>query len=170
MPCSVPFPQVKHVDGFIQGDDDLDGVRLLYLDTLSGDGKHHGELCQSRMRWVADQIRSVGETPLLIFLHHPPCDIGVPAFDRLRLLDSDDLADLVRRRSGPTHVFCGHVHRNVSGLWAGSPFAALKSLHSQFDLDMASSKLVRSDEPPGFAVILIGQSDIVVNYRDLSVF
>jgi 3',5'-cyclic-AMP phosphodiesterase len=82
------FPEVEHVDGFLQDADDLDGARLLCLDTLAADGKHHGELCPTRMGWLSDQISSADARPLLIFLHHPPCDIGVPALDRLRLLDS----------------------------------------------------------------------------------
>jgi 3',5'-cyclic-AMP phosphodiesterase len=161
------FPGMGPVDGFLQGADDLDGARLLYLDTLAADGKHHGELCSTRMHWISDQISPADARPLLIFLHHPPCDIGVPALDRLRLLDSEGLARLVRRRSGPSHLFCGHVHRNVSGLWAGHPFAALKSTHVQFDLDMRGANLVRSEEPPGYGVIVVSEGNIVVNYRDV---
>jgi len=85
----------------------------------------------------------------------------------LRLLDSDELADIVRRRRGATHLFCGHLHRNVCGLWAGHPFASLKSPHVQFALDMTGPNLVRSKEPPGYGVILVGQNEIVVNYRDI---
>jgi Icc protein len=161
------FPEIRHSDGFIQAADDLETASLLCLDTLAADGKHHGELCPTRMRWLSDQISLADARPLLIFLHHPPCDIGVPALDRLRLLGSAGLARLLRGRSGPTHLFCGHVHRNVCGLWAGHPFAALKSPHVQFDLDMTGANLVRSKEPPGYGVILVGENDIVVNYRDL---
>jgi 3',5'-cyclic AMP phosphodiesterase CpdA len=161
------FPEIEHVDGFLQGADDLDGASLLYLDTLAADGKHHGELCPVRMRWIRDQILSADARLLLIFQHHPPCDIGVPALDRLRLRDSEGLARLVRGRTGPVHLFCGHVHRNVSGLWAGHPFAALKSPHVQFDLDMTGAKLVRSKESPGYGVILVTENEIVVNYRDV---
>ena len=160
------FPELHHVDGFVQGADDLAGARLLYLDTLAADGKHHGELCPVRMRWIEGQISAADARPLLIFQHHPPCAIGVPALDRLRLLDSEGLAHLVRARRGPTHLFCGHVHRNVCGLWAGHPFAALKSPHVQFDLDMTGAELVRSKEPPGYGVILVSENGIVVNYRD----
>jgi 3',5'-cyclic AMP phosphodiesterase CpdA len=161
------FPEIEHIDGFIQGAEDLDSARLLYLDTLARDRQHHGQLCPARLRWIGDQIMSADERPLLIFQHHPPCGIGVPALDRLRLLDSDALADLVRRRRGPTHLFCGHLHRNVSGLWAGHPFASVKSPHVQFALDMTGPKLVRSKEPPGYGVIRVGQNEIVVNYCDI---
>jgi 3',5'-cyclic-AMP phosphodiesterase len=161
------FPEIEHVDGFVQGADDLEGARLLFLDTLAADGKHHGELCPVRMRWIMDQIPSADARPLLIFQHHPPCDIGVPALDRLRLLDNEGLARLVRARSAPTHLFCGHVHRNVSGLWAGHAFASLKSPHAQFDLDMTGARLARSNEPPGYGVILVRENEVVVNYRDV---
>jgi 3',5'-cyclic AMP phosphodiesterase CpdA len=162
------FPEIEPIDGFIQSADDLDdGTRLLYLDTLAPDGKHHGELCPARLRWIGDQFMSADERPLLIFQHHPPCAIGVPALDRLRLLDSEKLAHLVRGRSAPTHLFCGHLHRNVSGFWAGHPFASVKSPHVQFALDMTGPKLVRSNESPGYGVIRVGQNEVVVNYRDI---
>ena len=72
-------------------------------------------------------------------------------------------------RKGPTHLFCGHVHRNVSGLRAGHPFATLKSPHVQYDLDMTATKLARSPEPPGYGVILIEGDNIVLNYRDVPI-
>lgn len=162
------FPEANRVGSFIQGVDDIDDARFIYLDTLAADGKHHGELCSLRMQWLDEQIRQAGERPVLIFLHHPPCNIGVPALDRLKLLDSEGLAKLLRQLSSPAHLFFGHLHRNVCGLWAGHPFASLKSTHVQFDLDMVGSKLVRSEEPPGFAVIQVDQSNITVNYRDIS--
>ena len=162
------FPEIARVNGFIQSADELADARLLFLDTLAADGKHHGELCPTRLRWAAERIAAADDRPLLVFLHHPPFEIGVPALDRLWLLEADDLAGALRSRSGPTQLFCGHLHRNVSGLWAGHPFAILKSPHVQFDLDMVGSKLVRSNEPPGYGVILIGPEGVVVNYRDMA--
>jgi len=161
------FPETATVDGFVQSAEETTNARLLYLDTLAADGKHHGELCPARLRWTAGQIEAADDRPLLVFLHHPPCDIGVPALDRLRLLEADGLAEALRQRRGPTHLFCGHVHRNASGLWAGHPFSTLKSPHVQFDLDMTGSKLVRSKEQPGYGVILAGMDEVVVNYRDM---
>lgn len=161
------FPETTCIDGFVQGSENVDGAQLLYLDTQAADGKHHGELCQIRETWISEQIEVAGEEPLLIFMHHPPCDIGVPALDLLRLLNTDRLTGLLQRRRGPTHLFCGHVHRNASGLWAGHPFATLKSPHVQFALNMAADDMSRSLEPPGYAVVMVRPSEIVVNYRDV---
>lgn len=162
------FPDTGSVDGFIQSSDELADVQLLYLDTLASDGKHHGELDAARLGWAAGQIAAADNRPLLVFLHHPPFEIGVPALDRLRLLEAEGLAKALRSRSGPTQLFCGHLHRNVSGAWAGHSFAILKSSHVQIDLDMVGSKLLRSKEPPGYGVILVHGERIVVNYRDMA--
>ena len=70
------FPEIGHSDRFLQRADDPDGARLLYLDTPAAEGRHHGELCPTRMRWLSDQISSADARPLLIFQHHPSCEIG----------------------------------------------------------------------------------------------
>lgn len=65
------FPEVDRNDGFVQYAEEIAGARILYLDTLASDGKHHGELCPTRVEWIAGQFEAVGDAPLLIFLHHP---------------------------------------------------------------------------------------------------
>lgn len=162
------FPEVVRSNQFVQYAEELGGARILYLDTLANDGSHHGELCSTRIAWIAEQFAIAGDEPLLVFLHHPPCNIGVPALDRLGLHDPGPLADLLAKRRGLTQLFCGHVHRNVSGLWAGHPFASLKSTHVQFALDMAGDKLARRTEPPAFAVVLFDSDQVVVNYCDVA--
>ena len=154
--------------GFIQSAEEIAGTRLLYLDTVAQDGNHHGELCPVRMEWITRHVEAAGDKPLLMFLHHPPMDIGVPALDRLKLRNAAPLAGLVSRRRAPTHLFFGHLHRNVCGLWAGHPFAALKSTHVQYELEMTGSRLVLSKEPPGYAVVSFDGDGIVVNFRDVT--
>lgn len=161
------FPETGQ-GGFVQQAEDIEAGRLIYADTKASDGSHHGELCDDRIEWLAEQVRLAGGRPLLLFLHHPPFAIGVPALDRLRLLNSDGLTGLLKNRTAPTHLFCGHLHRNVSGTWQGHPVQVLKSTHVQFDLDMTGEKLTRSSEPPAYAVIEIRGGDIITNYRDIS--
>lgn len=162
------FPGTASHDGFVQGFEDLGDVQLLYLDTLANDGSHHGELCQARMHWLQARLATADARPLLVFQHHPPFAVGIPAVDRLRLLDGGPLERLLRARTGPTHLFCGHIHRNMSGRWAGHSFATLKSLHVQIALDAEAPKLAYSDEPPGYGLIVVEGDDVFVHYRDLA--
>lgn len=160
------FPDIPMVGGFVQGSDDIGETRLIYLDTQASEG-HHGELCSFRLDWLAAQLEEASRRPLLLFLHHPPMEIGVPALDRLRLLESEGLSDLLQFRRAPTHLFCGHVHRNVSGRWSGHPFATLKSTNTQFAFDMQASRLIRCDEDPGYGVLLFDDERVIVNYVDI---
>lgn len=162
------FPDIPMAGGFVQGSDDIGETRLIYLDTLASEG-HHGELCPSRLDWLAEQLVAASARSVLIFLHHPPMEIGVPALDRLRLLESEGLSDLLQLRRAPTHLFCGHVHRNVSGRWSGHPFATLKSTNTQFAFDMQASRLIRCDEDPGYGVLLFDDERVIVNYVDISI-
>ncbi|MFQ3786307.1 metallophosphoesterase [Halomonas sp. A29] len=160
------FPDMAMVGSFLQGSDDIGEVRLIYLDTQASQG-HHGELCLFRLDWLAAQLEEASRRPVLLFLHHPPMEIGVPALDRLRLLESEGLRDLLQSRRAPTHLFCGHVHRNVSGRWSGHPFALLKSTNAQFSFDMQADRLIRSEEEPGYGVLLFDDEKVVINYVDV---
>lgn len=85
------FPEICGPGPFVQGIDELPDSRIMYVDTVADNGKHHGELCEGRLAWIEKSIACSDERPLLIFLHHPPADIGVPALDRLKLLNADAL-------------------------------------------------------------------------------
>lgn len=157
------FPEVPAVEGFLQSSEDLDGTHLIYLDTQAENG-HHGELCPTRLAWLEAQLQSSGASPALIFMHHPPMAIGVPPLDRLRLRDPDNaLFHLLRARSAPTQLLFGHLHRNVSGLWAGHPFTVLESTHLPLVFDMISDRLSRFPGPPGYGVVLLENESVVIN-------
>lgn len=162
------FPENPWADGFVQGVDDLGHARILYLDTQAADGAHHGELCSRRLDWIEEEVGSASDRPLLVFLHHPPCDIGVPALDRLRLANNARFRSLIEGRAASTHLLCGHVHRNATGAWAGHPLTTLKSTHSQFAFNTSADRLTRTDEPPGYAVILTGPEGIMINLCDVT--
>lgn len=157
------FPEVSVVDGFLQSSEELDGTRLIYLDTQAENG-HHGELCPSRLAWLEAELQRAGASPAILFMHHPPMAIGVPPLDRLRLRDPDKaLFHLLRARTAPTQLLFGHLHRNVSGLWAGHPFTVLESTHLPLVFDMTSDRLSRYPGPPGYGVILLENESVVIN-------
>lgn len=70
------FSEVSSPGPFVQGIDELADVQIMYVDTVADNGKHHGELCGARLAWIEKEVGSSDERPLLVFLHHPPVDIG----------------------------------------------------------------------------------------------
>ncbi len=139
--------------GFLHYAIDHQPLRLIGLDTLVS-GKPHGELCEERLGWLAARLGERPDVPTLLFLHHPPFDCGIEAFDRARLNKGDAaFADLVRRHANVERVLCGHVHRPIQRRWAGTVASIAPSVAHQATLDLkAGAPLSMMMEPPALAL------------------
>lgn len=153
------FPDAPAEGGFFQAAVDLPEGRLVLLDTLEP-GLVEGRLCAARMAWL-DAALSAGR-PSLLFLHHPPMRIGIPSLDDSRLADADRLLALLRRHGNVRHIFAGHVHRLVSGVWGGIPFATLRGTNHQSAFKQHGPHEV-SFEAPAYAVILADRDNVTVH-------
>jgi 3',5'-cyclic-AMP phosphodiesterase len=115
------FPDHRYLPrkgDFLQyGIDDFP-VRLLMLDTVIA-GRGEGELCAERLHWL-DQALAGSDAPTIIALHHPPFATGMPFMDRIGLQDPSGLARVVRRFPQIQRLICGHVHRPIQALFAGT--------------------------------------------------
>lgn len=111
-------------NGFVQSVFDQEALRLITLDTHLP-GSDAGRLCDMRLDWLRARLAEAGETPVLLFLHHPPCDIGDPVLDPIRLNESQQFHRVVRDFPSVRHVFFGHIHRD---LFINMPHLSLSSL------------------------------------------
>lgn len=141
-------------NGFLQYTIEGWPVRLIALDTLVP-GKTHGELCAERLDWLEARLVE-RDQPTILFLHHPPFDCGITAFDGHRLLAGDKrLAELVRRHGQVERALCGHVHRPIQVRWAGTMASVAPSTAHQATLDLQDeAPLSMMMEPPGVALHL----------------
>ncbi len=131
--------------------DDLP-VRLIALDTLV-DGKPYGELCDERLSWL-DARLGENSKPTLLFMHHPPFDCGIAAFDGAKLnIGGARFADVVRQYGHVERVMCGHVHRPIQVRWAGTMASIAPGTAHQATLDLREgARLSMTMEPPGLAL------------------
>ncbi len=163
------FPDAPvDADGFIQGVQDVSAGRFLYLDT-NLEGTHAGWYCDKRFAWLEEQLCAAdGATPLYLFMHHPPFDIGMPSLDAIGIAQADAFAALIEpHRIKIRHLFFGHVHRPVSGSWLGIPVSTLRATNHQCWLDFRDvENPLGSHEPPAYAVVLIDDRAVVVHSHD----
>jgi 3',5'-cyclic-AMP phosphodiesterase len=140
---------------------DLDGLRLLVLDTKR-EGHDAGELDASRIEWLDAELAS-SDAPTVIAMHHPPLLTGVPAMDAIGLpgVDLQALAAVVERHAHVRRLVGGHVHRAVSGELAWRPVLAGPSTYVQLRMDFESTALSFTGDPPGFAVHLSMDGEVV---------
>lgn len=156
-------------DGFAQYRIDTEHGCFLLLDTARL-GEADGELCESRREWLRRQlVQSKLSQQFFLVMHHPPLALGIPSMDQYALTGSDLLWEVVGPfRDRIRHIFAGHIHRAVSGSWRGIPFSCAKSTNHQVALDLhtKSVDVPGCHDAPGFAVILIDASNVVVHHQE----
>ena len=103
-------------------------VRLVGIDSTSP-GERKGVFCPARRAWLDTTLRGQPDQPTLLFIHHPPFDIGdhyVGGYRRAE--DAAALADVVRRHRQVQRLLCGHVHCLFERHWADTRASVMPSV------------------------------------------
>ena len=97
------------------------GLRIVTLDTGSGIA---GKIGADQIVWLRSVLASPAEQGTLLALHHPL----IPNQEGLGTAHVEgDLKGLIEK-SDILGIFCGHTHRNYTGLFAGKPYFTADSL------------------------------------------
>ncbi|SDR79449.1 phosphodiesterase [Bradyrhizobium canariense] len=146
------FPQADYAlaSGPLNQKVEIGGLDLVLLDS-SVPGKPHGELDAPTLQWLDATLASSADRPALLFLHHPPFVTGIWHMDRQNLLNSSELAPIVRRHSRVRLIATGHVHRATLTMFAGVPTTICPAPNHAVDLDLAELRQPSFKvEPPAF--------------------
>jgi Icc protein len=148
--------------GFVQQVREQNGGVFLFLDTLKGPPSSAGLYTAERRQWLREALDAAAGRPVYLFMHHPPFSIAHELMDRIMLDDPEEFAALLQGHL-VKHIFFGHGHRAVSGVWRGISFSALPSLNHQLPLVAGAVETVYSDEPPAYAVVHVTGEGIIVH-------
>lgn len=161
------FPALADENGFVQSATDMGGERVLVLDSLA-EGEVGGTLCRARLAWLERQLREAAGQPALLFLHHPPMPIGLPAQDAVRLdtTATEALYALCQRHGRVRHIAAGHVHRSAAGVWRGIGFSTVRGTCHQ---SAFAPRFEIGFEPPQYAIFLTGDDGYTVHFHDFQV-
>ena len=158
------FPEVpRNEDGFVQYVVETPVADCVILDSVMPrqDG---GTLCAARLAWLDRVMAERADRDLWLFLHHSPLDIGIPCLDTIRLMNAEDLWRRAQRHGRVRHIFFGHVHRPISGVWRGIPFFTPPATAHQTELQYVERVLTPgTHEPPAYAVVLADADSVVVH-------
>lgn len=145
------FPEAADGDGFVGFTRDLGPLRLIGLDTVVP-AASHGALCADRLDALEAALVSRPEAPTLIFMHHPPFECGIRHMDKIALQDGRKrLAEIVRAHPQVVRICCGHHHRPIQTLFAGTLAQIAPSVAHQVMLDLSEESPAHfAMEPPAF--------------------
>lgn len=102
--------------------------RLVAIDSTSP-GERKGVFCAARQAWLEAVLAGQPQRRTLLFIHHPPFDVGEHYIDGYRRpQEAVALAETVRRHSQVSGLLCGHVHWSVEREWAGTQARIMPSV------------------------------------------
>jgi len=163
-PDNTPFDEDGHVQGVI----DVSEGRLILLDT-NDPGRSSGTMCERRLAWLDRRLAERPGEPLYIFLHHPPLAVGIEYMDSIALRNGEELWTHLAPHAGRIRLVAfGHLHRPISGLWHGVPFACCPSTVHQVALELgpqAERHLSFNLEPPCYAIFQIDRDNVVIHQQ-----
>jgi Icc protein len=107
-------------------------------------GSPAGYLGPAQLAWIDQALGARPDVPAFVCLHHPPLPVGIPFLDGMLLNDAAEFAEVIRRRPHVARVLAGHVHRDVSALFAGTLLTIAPSTYLQ------SALRQRDASPPGY--------------------
>ena len=97
----------------------LDGLRIIMLDT-SVPGEHHGELDDSQLAWLADELARPALDGTILAMHHPPIPSVLDLAVSVELRDQSRLAQVLTG-SDVRAILAGHLHYSSTATFAGIP-------------------------------------------------
>lgn len=103
-------------------------IRLVALDSIAA-GERKGVFSTERLAWLEETLAQAPDRPTILFMHHPPFDIGdhyVGGYRRPQ--DAEDLAAVVSRHPQVTRLLCGHVHCAHRTPWGGTVATTMPSV------------------------------------------
>ena len=153
------FPDEPRDDGgFVQSLMEIPGAddRLLFLDT-NQTGLNGGRFCETRRDWLRRTLAAAADSPVTVFLHHPPVDHVMAHFDNIGLTDRQALMEILRAHPGGIrHLFFGHIHIPLTGTLAGGiGYTAGRGPAHQFRQEFGNPAPDWIVGRPNYAVILL---------------
>jgi 3',5'-cyclic AMP phosphodiesterase CpdA len=116
-------------------------VTVVVLDSLVP-GSDGGRLGEEQLAWLDGVLSGRPDVPAVVFVHHPPVAVGIPAADAIRLADGDALAAVIGRHPHVVRVAAGHLHRPVTTAFGGTVLTVAPSTWKQASLTMTEDERI----------------------------
>ncbi|MEP6842104.1 MAG: metallophosphoesterase [Pseudolysinimonas sp.] len=97
----------------------FNGLRVIMLDT-SVPGEHYGELDDSQLAWLADELARPALDGTILAMHHPPIPSVLDLAVSVELRDQSRLAQVLTG-SDVRAILAGHLHYSSTATFAGIP-------------------------------------------------
>jgi chorismate mutase len=94
-------------------------------------------------------------------------DIGIPKMDIVGFRSKHKLKRIFLKTPNIKYLFFGHVHRQISGIWAGVPYSCVKGINHQVSYQNGMQELYfTNQEKPAYNVVELFKNYVNVNSHE----
>jgi 3',5'-cyclic AMP phosphodiesterase CpdA len=97
----------------------LNGLRIITIDT-SVPGHHFGQLDESQLDWLADELATDAPHGTILAMHHPPIPCVLDLAVTVELREQGALAEVLKG-TDVRSIIAGHLHYSTNATFAGIP-------------------------------------------------
>ena len=137
----------------------IDNSLLLFLDTLYINSDS-GHLCKSRFEWLENQLKQNNNLPAYIFMHHPPVVIHHEMMDSMGFNDKEKFWKIIENTQNVKHIFFGHVHLIINGVFNGVGYSSTRSTNHQVALHSNAHEYYNSLENATYSIVSIDSKQV----------
>ncbi|MDX1809153.1 MAG: phosphodiesterase [Sulfurospirillaceae bacterium] len=153
------FPDPFATQPFTHFSKIIDNSLLLFLDTLDV-SSHSGHLCESRFEWLENELAQNNHLPAYIFMHHPPVVIHHDMMDSMGFNDKEEFWKTIEKTQNVKHIFFGHVHLIINGVFNGVGYSSTRSTNHQVALHSSVNEHYNSHESATYAIVSIDSEQV----------
>jgi Icc protein len=117
-------------------------------------GSVSGRIGADQVEWIRSRLDEHDPRAVVLFMHHPPVELGRAWLDRIGLEDAHLLQDLLAQEPRIRLVCCGHVHHESSHRLGSAEVVTVPSTGLQFSPTNDVAEFVTA--PPGYRLIELG--------------
>jgi Icc protein len=137
----------------------VNGLRVITMDT-SVPGFHHGELSESQLDWLSQELETPAPDGTILALHHPPVPSVLDLSVLVELRDQARLAAVLRNSDVRT-ILAGHLHYSTTASFAGIPVSVASATCYTQDLNVPVGGTRGRDGGQAFNLVHVYEHTIV---------
>ena len=147
------FPELApHEPDFFTFSSQVGDWRLIGLDSHIA-GQVEGALGERQLEWLCKELRLHAQQPTVLFVHHPPFDVGSAWVDALGLQDAKSLLQVATGAPQVKAICSGHVHQDREKRIGDLQLLTTPSAVVQFSVNSPEFSL--DFIPPGFRILYL---------------
>ena len=112
----------------------INGLRIIALDSTVP-GHHYGEISDSQLDWLAEELSTPAPHGTILALHHPPVPSVLDLAVLVELRDQSGLAEVLEG-TDVRSIIAGHLHYSSTATFAGIPVSVASATCYTQDLNV----------------------------------